>query len=134
MTFVDELQKDSLPYLSDDAATASLLKRILLFLEDGEFIQADLYCEKVLDAEPENPLAYLYKLMASRRISSLKDLASAQYIIDNDSSYKKAVRFAPEPMQLHLHQLNMHPVLLRSNARTWRSNVGKGYAAAGKQR
>ena len=108
MTFVDELQKDSLPYLSDDAATASLLKRILLFLEDGEFIQADLYCEKVLDAEPENPLAYLYKLMASRRISSLKDLASAQYIIDNDSSYKKAVRFAPEPMQLHLHQLNMH--------------------------
>lgn len=108
MTFVDELQKDSLPYLSDDAATASLLKRILLFLEDGEFIQADLYCEKVLDTEPENPLAYLYKLMASRRISSLKDLASAQYIIDNDSSYKKAVRFAPEQMQLHLHQLNMH--------------------------
>ncbi len=108
MTFVDELQKDSLPYLSDDAATASLLKRILLFLEDGEFIQADLYCEKVLDAEPENPLAYLYKLMASRRVSSLKDLASAQYIIDNDSSYKKAVRFAPEPMRLHLHQLNMH--------------------------
>lgn len=108
MSFVDELQKDSLPYLADDAATASLLKRILLFLEDGEFIQADLYCEKVLDAEPENALAYLYKLMASRRISSLKDLASAQYIIDNENSYKKAVRFAPEQMQLHLHQLNMH--------------------------
>lgn len=108
MTFVDELQKDSLPYLADDAAAASLLKRILLFLEDGEFIQADLYCEKVLDTEPENPLAYLYKLMASRRISSLKDLASAQYIIDNDSSYKKAFRFAPEQMQIHLHQLNMH--------------------------
>ena len=108
MTFLDDLQKDSLPYLADEAATAALLKRILLFLEDGEFIQADLYCEKVLDAEPENPLAYLYKLMASRRISSLKDLASAQYIVDDDSSYKKAVRFAPEQMQLHLHLLNMH--------------------------
>ena len=92
MTFVDNLQKDSLPYLADEVATAALLKRILLFLEDGEFIQADLYCEKVLDTEPENPLAYLYKLMASRRISSLKDLASAQYIIDDDNSYKKAVR------------------------------------------
>lgn len=108
MTFIEDLQKDSLPYLSDEAATASLLKRILLFLEDGEFIQADLYCEKVLDIEPENSLAYLYKLMASRRISSLKDLASAQYIIDNDSSFKKALRFAPEQMQLHLHRLNMH--------------------------
>ena len=108
MTFIEDLQKDCLSYLADDAATASLLKRILLFLEDGEFIQADLYCEKVLDAEPENPLAYLYKLMASRRISSLKDLASAQYIIDNEISYKKAVRFAPEQMRLHLHRLNMH--------------------------
>ena len=108
MTFVDDLQKDSLPYLADEVATAALLKRILLFLEDGEFIQADLYCEKVLDTEPENPLAYLYKLMASRRISSLKDLASAQYIIDDNNSYKKAVRFAPEQMQAHLHQLNMH--------------------------
>jgi len=108
MTFVEDLQKDILPFLADDAVTASLLKRVLLFLEDGEFIQADAYCEKVLDADPENPLAYLCKLMASRRISSLQDLASAQYTVDGDSSYKKAVRFAPEEMQLHLHQLNMH--------------------------
>lgn len=108
MTFVDDLQKDILPFLADEAASASLLKRILLFLEDEEFIQADSYCEKVLDVEPENPLAYLCKLMASRRISSIKDLATAQYIIDNDSSYKKAVRFATEQMQVHLHQLNMH--------------------------
>ena len=108
MTFVEDLQKDILPFLADEAATASLLKRVLLFLEDGEFIQADAYCEKVLDAEPENPLAYLCKLMASRRISSLQDLASAQYAVDTDSSFKKAVRFAPQEMQKHLHQLNMH--------------------------
>ena len=108
MTFLEELQKDILPFLADEAATASLLKRTLLFLEDGEFIQADSYCEKVLDTEPENPLAYLCKLMASRRISSIKDLASAQYTVDSDSSFQKAVRFAPEKMQEHLHGLNMH--------------------------
>ncbi len=108
MPFVEYLQKDILPFLADEAATASLLKRVLLFLEDGEFVQADAYCEKVLDAEPENPLAYLCKLMASRRISSLRDLASAQYAVDSDSSFKKAVRFAPAEMQQHLHQLNMH--------------------------
>ena len=107
MPFVENLQKDILPFLAEEAATASLLKRTLLFLEDEEFIQADTYCEKVLDADPENPLAYLCKLMASRRISSLKDLASAQYIVDNDASFKKAIRFAPEEMQLHLQQLNM---------------------------
>ena len=107
MTLVENLQKDILPFLDEEAPTASLLKRILLFLEDGEFVQADAYCEKVLDAEPENSLAYLCKLMASRRISSLQDLASAQYIVDNDASVTKAVRFAPAEMQLHLQELNM---------------------------
>lgn len=107
MSLVDNLQKDILPFLAEEASTASLLKRILLFLEDGEFVQADAYCEKVLDTEPENPLAYLCKLMAARRISSLNDLASAQYIVDNDTAFKKALRFAPQEMLLHLQQLNM---------------------------
>lgn len=107
MTLVENLQKDILPFLAEDVATASLLKRILLFLEDEEFVQADAYCEKVLDTEPENSLAYLCKLMAARRISSLKDLASSQYIVDNDASFKKAVRFAPAELQAHLQELNM---------------------------
>ena len=107
MTLVESLQKDIAPYLSDTSSTASLLKRVLLFLEDGEFTQADSYCEKVLDTDPENPLAYLCKLMASRRILSLNDLSSTQYTVDSDSSFKKAVRFAPEEMKEHLHQLNM---------------------------
>ena len=107
MTLVESLQKDIAPYLSDEAATASLLKRVLLFLEDGEFAQADAYCEKVLDTDPENALAYLCKLMASRRALSLKDLSDTQYTVDSDSSFKKAVRFAPEKMKEHLHQLNM---------------------------
>jgi len=107
MTLVEGLQKDIAPYLSDEASTASLLKRVLLFLEDGEFAQADSYCEKVLDTDPENPLAYLCKLMASRRILSLNDLSGTQYTVDSDSSFKKAVRFAPDEMKDHLHQLNM---------------------------
>ena len=107
MTLVEHLQKDIAPFLSDEAGTASLLKRVLLFLEDGEFTQADAYCEKVLDADPENALAYLCKLMASRRISSLNDLSGTQYVVDSDSSFKKAVRFAPDAMKEHLHQLNM---------------------------
>lgn len=107
MNLLENLQKDILPFLAEAAPTASLLKRVFLFLEDCEFEQADIYCEKVLDAEPENPVAYLCKLMASRQVSSLPDLASTQQIVDSDTSFKKAVRFAPEQMQLHLQQLNM---------------------------
>ena len=107
MTLVESLQKDMLSFLSAQSSTAPLLKRVFLFLEDGEFVQADAYCEKILDIEPENALAYLGKLMASRRISSMQDLADAQYTVDSDSSFKKAMRFAPAEMQQHLRTLNM---------------------------
>jgi len=107
MTLVESLQKDMLSFLSAPTSTAPLLKRVFLFLEDGEFVQADAYCEKILDIEPENALTYLGKLMASRRISSMQELADAQYTIDSDSSFKKAMRFAPIEMQQHLRTLNM---------------------------
>ena len=107
MTLVENLQKDMLSFLSAQSPAAPLLKRVFLCLEDGEFVQADAYCEKVLDMDPENALAYLGKLMASRRILSLQELAQAQYTVDGDTSFKKALRFAPEEMKEHLRALNM---------------------------
>ena len=40
-----------------------LLKRAFMFLEDGDWESADEYCERVLDQDPENAMAYLGKLM-----------------------------------------------------------------------
>ncbi len=45
-----------------------LLKRAYIFLEDGKWQEADEYCEKVLDMDPENALAYLGIFMSSYRI------------------------------------------------------------------
>ena len=39
-----------------------------MFLEDGNFKEADEYCEKVLDQDPENAQAYLGKLMAEVKV------------------------------------------------------------------
>ena len=41
------------------ATVESLLKRIEMFLEDGDWDSADEYCEKVLDITPENAQAYV---------------------------------------------------------------------------
>lgn len=43
-----------------------LLRRVFLFLEDKNWQEADEYCEKVLDLDPENAMAYVGKLMAYR--------------------------------------------------------------------
>lgn len=44
--------------------TAPLLRRGNLFLEDGDWKNADTYFDKVLDLDPECAEAYLGKLMA----------------------------------------------------------------------
>ncbi len=76
------------------AATAPLLRRAFMFLEDGEWQSANEYCEKVLDAEPENAEAYLGKLMAELKVRKREDLKNQPQPFDDRNNYRKALRFA----------------------------------------
>ena len=81
---------------------APLLKRVFMFLEDGDWSSADEYCEKVLDIDPENAEAYLGKLMAELRVKKqalLKDCAAP---FDNRNNYHKAVRFGDDKLRAEL--------------------------------
>ena len=60
------------------ATVDSLLKRVFIFLEDGDFDSADEYCEKVLDLDPKNALAYLGKLMADLEVEKKEDLVNCK--------------------------------------------------------
>lgn len=75
------------------ANASSLLKRAFMFLEDGDWISADEYCEKVLDLEPENGQAYLGKLMAELHMRNSEELKKCKMPFDMSDNYKKAVRF-----------------------------------------
>lgn len=72
----------------------SLLKRVFMFLEDGDWTSADEYCEKVLDIEPENALAYLGKLMAELQVEKQECLKDYAEPFNNRNNYKKVLRFA----------------------------------------
>lgn len=64
----------------------ALLKRIFMFLEEGDWSNADKYCEKVLDIDPENAEAYLGKLMVEYELNYIEqftDLDSSQYPINS---------------------------------------------------
>lgn len=80
------------------ANTAPLLKRAFIFLEDGDWSNADEYCEKVLDIDPECAQAYLGKLMAELRVRKVDDLANCEQPFDNSNNYQKAVRFGDEKL------------------------------------
>ena len=73
---------------------APLLRRAFLFLEDGEFDNADEYAEKVLDINPECAEAYIVKLLIELRLKKPSDLAQCKNPISDSHNYQKALRFA----------------------------------------
>jgi tetratricopeptide (TPR) repeat protein len=83
---------------SSGANTEALLKRAFMFLEDGNWKDADEYCEKVLDQDPENAQAYLGKLMAECKVRNREQLADCSAPFDNSNNYKKATRFGDKEL------------------------------------
>lgn len=82
-----------------------LLKRVFLFLEDGEFDRADGFCEQILNQDPENAQAYLGKLMAELRVKRQMDLADCEETLDGNRNFQKAMRFADSEFSEVLRQL-----------------------------
>ncbi len=80
----------------------ALLDRAFLALEDGEFQQADQFCEQALNLDARNSRAYLGKLMAERSVRSVQELVKQQTPIDQSGHYQKALRFASEGFRKEL--------------------------------
>lgn len=91
-----------------NSAVAPLLKRISLFLEDENWQEADEYCERVLDSDPENAQAYLYKLMAKMEVRKTEDLRNQAQPFDSEDMYRKTVRFADEELKNTLEEYNAY--------------------------
>ena len=82
-----------------DTNASPLLRRVFLFLEDGDWQNADEYCERVLDIEPENALGYLGKLMAELRVRKQEDLNHCEKPFDGNSNYQKVMRFGDDELK-----------------------------------
>ena len=95
---------------------APLLKRISLFLEDGDWTSAKDYCEKVLDQDPENAQAYFSKFLAANGLHTEQEFEEfckllftdcegkvTDLLIYNSDIYKKAIRFANDAQQQKLN-------------------------------
>ena len=108
------------PSVSAGGELAPLLKRVFMFLEDGDVKSANEYCERVLDIDPENARAYLGKLMAECRACRMEDLQNCRQPFDGSGNYNKILRFA-EPKLIetlkgyiaHINERNEHDRLER---------------------
>ena len=112
----ESVGKESVVVNSSVNAT-SLLERAFLFLEDGDWESADEYCEKVLDIEPKNAMAYLGKLMAELCVRKQKNLKNCAEPFWNSSNYQKVLRFGDETLRTTVNGYNAYIKERNENAR-----------------
>lgn len=91
--------------INSSASTESLLKRAFIFLEDGDWVSANSYCEACLDVNPELAEAYLAKLMVEKKAHTLKELASCKEPLAESRNYQKALRYGNEVLAAQLKEL-----------------------------
>lgn len=85
---------------------SSLLERAEMFLADGDWDNADTYCEKVLDMEPKNGTAYLYKLMAELKVKKQADLENCSDPFDTSALCEKVLQYGAEEDIAFLQECN----------------------------
>lgn len=99
--------------------TEALLKRVFMFLEEEKWQEADEYCEKVLDIDPENAEAYLGKLMVEYELEDV-DMFTwyTPYYFQNrprmeaSENYRKMCKYANETVNklLEEREYEMHGI------------------------
>lgn len=91
--------------INSSASAETLLKRVFLFLEDGDWDSAEAYCEACLDKNPELAEAYLGKLMVEKKLHTFEEFSSTKVNISDSKNYKKAIRYGSEEFVKQLQAL-----------------------------
>lgn len=100
-----------------NANVAPLLERVFLFLEDGKWQDANIYCEKVLDIDPRNAIAYLGKLMADLQVRNRKQLGDCAEPFEDKENYRKVLRFGDEKLESEMRGYIAHIIERNENTR-----------------
>ena len=83
-------------------ATSPLLRRAFLFLENREWKNAESYCDRILDQEPENAQAYVCKLMAELQVSEREAIKKHAAALPKNNTYRLALRYADAALKAEL--------------------------------
>ena len=84
--------------------TETYLKRAYMCLEDGDWENADKFCENVLNIDPECAEAYLIKLCAEFNAHKPKDLAKVIRSFDKSPNYIRAMKYGNDVLKSNLQK------------------------------
>ena len=84
--------------------TPALIKRAFIFLEDGDFYEAERYFEQALNQDPENSQSYLGKLIAEMKLRNIEELSEIEKPLQEQKLFQRAIQFANEEEKLRLEK------------------------------
>ncbi len=91
-----EIQSETIKTNNFNPSVDSLLKRVFICLEDGEFEKASEIIERVLDINTKNGNAYVGKLMVANMAKKESELVNALVPISKSPAYKRALEYCDE--------------------------------------
>lgn len=92
--------------IQTDVNVSALLKRAEILLGDGNFEKADELLERVLDNDPTNSQAYLFKLLVNLRFKTVEELKTLDDTLESDGNFKKAYDFGDDAQKNKLNAIN----------------------------
>ena len=80
------------------------IQRVFVFLEDGNWKQAEAACEKILKKDPLEARAYLGKLMCDLQIRTTAGLSNSHELFHDNENFKKAIRYGDAGLRKQLRE------------------------------
>ena len=115
------VQKTVVQEVQESGKADNLMKRVYLYLEDWDFEKASEYIDKVLDVDAEYAPAYVAQILVARELTEEADLTTLRASIDDDPTWKKALRFANEEQRQrylgYAKQINKNEAYAKEQAR-----------------
>lgn len=96
-TDTDMLEKQPIiekPATANGISIENLMKRVRLFLEDGDFESAKKYLDRILDINAEYAPAYFGKVQAAMKLQNEEEFGSCLLRFEDTPDWQKAVRFS----------------------------------------
>ncbi|WP_022761971.1 hypothetical protein [Butyrivibrio sp. AD3002] len=88
--------------INSNASVESLITRIEIFLEEGAWKKAEVYCEQALDMDPTNGALYYYKLLAEQKKSTIEAAVIDNSKITEEKNFIFARKYGDSEIQKKL--------------------------------
>ena len=108
---------------TDNTAEEAYLERIQIFLNDSEWDSADTYCEKVLDLNPKNAKAYMYKICTKLKLDNIEEIIDKdECLLNKDPNYSKILAYGDEELKQKILELSQEQIYMIAQKKMQQNN------------